>query len=59
LNLQKDADDLEAGADGLLRLASATTFGTAAPQDGSRQIQLPLRIRDASLDTGDDDMEQD
>jgi hypothetical protein len=59
LHGEKDADDLKAGADGLLRLASAINFGTAAPQDGSRKIQRPLRIRDASMDTGDDDMEQD
>jgi hypothetical protein len=59
LHGEKDDADLQAGADGLLRLASATNFGTAAPQDGSRKIQRPLRIRDASMDTGDDDMEQD
>jgi hypothetical protein len=57
LHGERDADDLQAGADGLLRLASATTFGAATPQDGFRQNQRPLRIYDANLDTGDDDMD--
>jgi hypothetical protein len=59
LHGEKDADDLKAGADDLLRLASTTNFGTAAPQDGSRQLQRPLWIKDASVDTSNDDMEQD
>jgi hypothetical protein len=58
LHGEKDADDLQAGADGLLRLASATTFGDAASQDDyPRQVQRPLRIRDATLETGDVDMD--
>jgi hypothetical protein len=57
LNSEKDAGDLRAGADGLLRLASATNAG-GATQDGSRQHQRPLQIRDASVPVADvDDME--
>jgi hypothetical protein len=57
LHGEKDADDLQAGADGLLWLASATNFSAAGAQDGSRQPQRPLQIRDASVDTANDDME--
>jgi hypothetical protein len=41
----------------MLRLASATTFGAAASQVDPRQVQRPLRIRDANLETGDVDMD--
>jgi hypothetical protein len=57
LHGEKDAGDLQAGADGLLRLASTTNLSAAAPQDGSRQLQRPLRIRDVSVNTGYDDMD--
>jgi hypothetical protein len=57
LHGEKDADDLRAGADGLLRLASATTSHAAASQDGARRMQSPLRIRDTNLDAGIDDMD--
>jgi hypothetical protein len=54
---EKDDDDLLAGADGLLRLASATNLSAAAAHDGSRQLQRPLQIRDANADAANDDME--
>jgi hypothetical protein len=57
LHSEKDTDDLQAGADGLLRLASATTFGVAPSQDVPRQVQRPLRIRDANLETDIVDMD--
>jgi hypothetical protein len=56
LHGEKDADDLRAGADGLLRLASATN-SSAATRDGSMQLHRPLQIRDANDDTANDDME--
>jgi hypothetical protein len=51
LHSEKDADDLQAGADGLFRLASATNFGVDPSQDVPCQVQRPLRIRDANLET--------
>jgi hypothetical protein len=57
LHSEKDADDLRAGADALLRLASTSNIG-GATQDGSRQQQRPLQIRDARDSAADgDDME--
>jgi hypothetical protein len=57
LHEEKDADDLQAGVDGLLRLASATNFCTSAAHGGSRQMQRPLQIMDANVETANDDME--
>jgi hypothetical protein len=57
LHGEKDDADLQAGADGLLRLASATTSNAAAFQDGARHVQSPLRIRDTIMEAGVDDME--
>jgi hypothetical protein len=54
---EKDADDLQASVNGLLRLSSASNIG-GGTRDGSGQQQRPLPIRDARDSTADgDDME--
>jgi hypothetical protein len=55
LHGKKDAEDLHAGADGLLRLASASNVG-AAP-GGFGHTQRPLQIREASVEDTVDDMD--
>jgi hypothetical protein len=57
LHDEGDADDLRAGADGLLRLASATTPQVRSSQGGARRMNSPLRIRDASMDDDADAMD--
>jgi hypothetical protein len=57
LHGEKDAEDLHAGADGLLRLASATNLGSPTAPGGSGQTQRPLQIRDTNVEVAANDME--
>jgi hypothetical protein len=59
LHGEKDAEDLRLGADGLLKLATASTAaGRARNMPG--QVQMPLQIREASDAVAEeDDMEVD
>jgi hypothetical protein len=57
LHNDKDADDLQTDANGLMKLATASNTSRSS-RDGPGKMQRPLKIRDASNSIADeDDME--